>query len=110
MPELEKRIDDLCRWCFGTVAKNAENYPYCCRQCFDAHVKQAVEPKQCNLKKRIEQLRDDAETRVSNIDANGWGIKLLPTKNYFQSRADVLNDLLVMMDADTECSCGLHLS
>lgn len=102
---------EFCKWCFGGVEKGSEEYPYCSRNCFDAHISYAIEIKSCKIRERICELRDDAEKRVANIEGLGTD-KLLPTKNYFQARADVLNDLLSVMNGDEtdgkSCSCETH--
>jgi len=83
-----------------------EVYPYCSRKCFDAAIDKVIERdnNQCDIRNQIIALRDDAESRVANINRLGTN-KLNTTKNYFQARADVLNDILMVMDAETDCSC-----
>jgi hypothetical protein len=85
--------------------------PYCTRECFDAHIAEALAAAQaveaqptCNMIAEIKKLCADAEQRVKNIESFGSD-KLLKTKEYFQSRADVLNDLLVFATLNTNCSC-----
>lgn len=91
--------------CNTFVEKGSVDYPYCGRECFEGHLSQAVEPASCQLHERIVSLRDDAERRVRNIESIGTN-KLETTKSYFQARADVLNDLLVVMDGNSMvCSC-----
>lgn len=64
-----------------------------------------VKHKGCSIRRTICDLRDEAEKRVSNIETYGPN-KLLKTKEYFQARADVLNDLLMMMTPSSKpCSC-----
>jgi hypothetical protein len=95
---------------------------YCSTQCFDEAIDAAiradiaataekpilltkVKQKGCKIRGTICNLRDDAEKRVQNIESFGPD-KLLKTKEYFQARADVLNDLLMIMaPSDVACSC-----
>jgi len=98
--------------------------PYCTRECFDAHIADTarefdrhearlkalasvVIPTpviKCSIMSEIKKLRVDAECRVKNIDSFGSD-RLLKTKEYFQSRADVLNDLLMFAGNNEICSC-----
>lgn len=109
----------LCEHC-GLPLPETDSFDevYCDRQCFDAAIDTAiavnaaqpvtltvVKQKGCKVRQRIYELRDDADRRVNNIDSHDTD-KLKITRAYFQSRADVLNDLLMFMTpSDTPCSC-----
>jgi hypothetical protein len=108
----------ICAHC-GLPLPEEEDFDgsYCDRSCFDAAIDMAIaldaaEPKPaivkqkgCKLRNRIGELCDDAEKRVSNIDSHNTH-KLKITRAYFQSRADVLNDLLAFMaPSEAPCSC-----
>jgi len=123
----------LCIYCELPIPENVDpDDVYCTRQCLDDHIDEAikadanapasslaelskffdnpilltnVKQKGCNIRRTICDLRDDAEGRVRNIESYGRD-KLLKTKEYFQARADVLNDLLmVMAPSNKPCSC-----
>lgn len=85
-----------------------ESYPYCSRQCFDAAIDEAIEREEhhCRFRVIVEKLRDDADKRVKNLEALQSN-KVSKTKEYFQARADVLNDVLMFMEPDSRCSCIL---
>lgn len=87
-------------------AKSNEDYPYCSRSCFDADIDEALKQDltHCRIYERVVALRDDAQSRVNNLQKLGLN-KLVKTREYFQARADVLNDLLVVMDPASPCSC-----
>lgn len=88
--------------------------PYCTRECFDAHINDAlaevrgtepVSKKSCNVYSRIALLRDDATARVKNLESFG-SARVGKTKEYFQARADVLDDLLAFCSSpEANCSC-----
>jgi len=94
-----------CSYCKLPIPDDVDDV-YCTRQCFDSHIDEALkrDAARCKILTRIISLRDDAEKRVHNIESFGPD-KLLKTKEYFQSRADVLNDLLMVMDPTSPCSC-----
>lgn len=109
--------------CYSKITNDAPDYPYCTRKCFEADITMALKISSAewepitssfsdlsrqfddsyDLRKKICALRDDAENRVKNIETFGAG-KVLQTKEYFQARADVLNDLLCMLPVEA-CSC-----
>lgn len=101
-----RTVEDYCaNNCGAKASVESNHYPCCGWECFDIYISHAKELKSCAIHKQILSLRDDAENRVANIERASWGNRLAPTKNYFQARADVLNDLLMIMDTCEDCSC-----
>lgn len=126
-------MKDACAYnpCYATLTTDAPDYPYCTRKCFEADIAMALKidhskhlhhvaaslgdlgkyfsdevsgGSSCDVHKKICELRDDAETRIKNIETFGPA-KLIQTKEYFQARADVLNDLLNILSPKATCSC-----
>jgi hypothetical protein len=106
---IELIANNMKKICAHCGIQFASDDIYCTRQCFDKAIDTAIEndtrtKQRCKIRTMICDLRDDAEKRVNNLDSYGAN-KLLKTKEYFQARADVLNDLLMVMAPDTPCLC-----
>ena len=98
---------DNCVMCSKEVYITEDTYPYCSQDCQNIALDEAIKKdnERCKIRSMIVRHRDDAEKRVSNIESFGPD-KNLKTKEYFQARADVLNDLLMVLETGNKpCSC-----
>ena len=97
-------MDNLCPYCYSEV-EDSENYPYCSRQCFDRDIDRALkqDASRCKFRTMLTSLRDDAEERVKRLEGQS---KLVNVKAYFEARADILNDMLVVLEPENyPCNC-----